>query len=203
MNNDMVWLDQPDIQNYPDKITKNYATLHANSHYNSEEFPPSLNPLTRPFNNAIQSQDNIFSLVNGSSIGRGFNNQNFSFSTKGDFQSQKAAEIVEDSFINNRAFINRDDQNTMINCDRTTGSLLSVSSPGTDQASITSLENVNNLIKASRLLSGELNDFHSNWTYPQQFDYNRVSPLKTIPFWPLKKLFLPVSRFANLDVEEV
>ncbi|RUS85574.1 hypothetical protein EGW08_006657 [Elysia chlorotica] len=173
---DMFWLDQPGLQNYSEKVTKNYRTPQTCSQYNHDGFLPSLNSLSRPFNNGLQSQDNLFSLVNGRSINREFN-QNFSISTKGDCQSQNPTERVQlqDSSINNRAFINRNDQNAIINnnCMHATGPLLSVSSQGTDQACITSLENVNNLIKASKLLLEEHNNFRSNWTYLHQFDYSR------------------------------
>ncbi|GFS09180.1 zinc finger CCHC domain-containing protein 24 [Elysia marginata] len=181
-SNDKFRLDQPVFYNSPYKIHQKLSAPNAFScsTNNSDEF---LSSYTRHCNKAAmhQSRDelDLFSLVNESTSGNKknpggvFNNQNFSFQTMQDFQNQILAEEEEYDSSAYRAFLNRNVQNAMLQREQTIGSLLPLNSPVPDHASITSLENINNLVRTSRLLSGEQNDFCNNWTNPQHLDFNR------------------------------
>ena len=187
-NNEMFWLDHADLSNYQHKIPRKNAIPTGNLLHSSEELLRSLHSFNRPFNDAFQSQDSLYSLVSGVALGKERNsrsnklNQNFSLQSMEEFLSGNPNEGNIESSTNG-AFANRTLQNAMINRKQTISSMLALASPVTDQASVTSLENVNNLIKTSRLLSGEHTDFCSNWSSSQQLEFNRVSFPKILLYY--------------------
>lgn len=176
-NDDIFWGDQADFHDIPYEIAQKLSTSYrVNSVNNNDE---SLRPLSTQFyDNLHQSQESLFSLVDGNASGhetkslKVYNrrNQNISFQVKPRFPSHNLEEQEYESSVHN-AFINK---NIQTNKEKTIASLLSLASPRAGQTSVTSLENVNNLVKASRLLSGEHNNnFCNDWASPPHLDFDR------------------------------